>query len=94
MSAICRILCVSLFLYGLAPDVLADTGGKRKVAPMTESEDRELSQRADETPDLAQFEGGSTLGVVITVLVIIALVALIYFLVIKAHNRTYPAARQ
>ncbi len=94
MKTICRVLCVALFLYGVAPEVLADTGGKRKAAPLTESEERELSQRAADAPDLEQFEGGGALGVVITVLVILALAALIYFLVVKANNRSYPAARE
>ncbi len=94
MKTVCRVLSVALFLYGVAPDVLANTGGKRKAAPLTESEASELSQRAAETPELGQFEGGSALGVVITVLVILALAALIYFLVVKANNRSYPAARE
>jgi hypothetical protein len=93
MKTIARILCVTTLLTALAPDVMADTGTKRKPAPMTETESRALEERAAQAPQLEQFEAGSAAGVVITLLIIAALCALIYFLVVKANNRSYPSPR-
>ncbi|MBI2933040.1 MAG: hypothetical protein HYY16_15455 [Planctomycetes bacterium] len=93
MRLLARVLCVSMLLYAVSPDMLAAGEGKRRAAPMTDEEDQALAAQAAQTPELDQFEAGDGLGVIIGVLVIATLVAVIYFLIMKANQRSIPTPR-
>jgi len=80
MKTFAALLCVSMLMFSVAPDVCADEGGKRRAAAMSADEDRELAARAAETPELADFEAGGSGGAILIALVLIGLIALIVVL--------------
>lgn len=93
MKQIASILCVSVLTYGIAPELLANDS--TRTGGFSGQEEREFAALEAQSPEAAQFEGGSALGVTLTILLIIGLVVVIWWLLEhNHHHRTHPLAAE
>ena len=87
MSHIARVMCLVLAFATCPKPALAsgEKGSKKEAA--------EFSQREAQSPGLEKFEGGDATGVLLTILLIAAIVAIVYLLVEnnKSHSMKSPA---
>ncbi len=92
MKSIALALVVTMFTYPIAPRVMAQEASSHQG--LSDQERQDFAAREAQDPDLASFEAGDAVGLLVTVLVIVALVALIWWLIDYHHHySTRPAAQ-
>ena len=91
MKTLCMVLAVSTLTYTISPNLSAQQERPSRASGLTDQEEQDFAAREADSPDLASFEAGDALGLLITVLVIVALVALIWWLLDYHHHyKTEP----
>ena len=82
-------LCLAMMNYVLPSAAFADEG---KAGTTEEAMD--YAQREAKAVGLEDFEGGSALGIVVTILIIVALIYLIWYLMEHRGHGMAPAERR
>ena len=82
-------LCMAMMNYVLPSTAFADEG---KAGTTEEAMD--YAQREGQAVGLEDFEGGSALGIAITILVIVAVVIIVWYLLEHRRHGMAPAERR